>query len=167
VRAAPDRERLEGAHVYQWVFRGADGHLEQCYIGQSGNFEGRLPDYRSEIPAKNSTEAFVQEEMRQCEKRGGTVDLEFLELETPLCINGKLINKYSLGDREVRLMMENIAIVTAKANGVKLLNRLGDNTYDVKIETLMGRIVEQKGYPEALRLLGSLLSPVARIDGKE
>jgi hypothetical protein len=31
----------------------------------------------------------------------------------------------------------------------------------------MGRIVEQKGYPEALRLLGSLLSPVARIDGKE
>jgi hypothetical protein len=162
VRAARDRERLEGAHVYRWVFRGADGHLEQCYIGESGNFEQRLPDYRSEIPAKGSTEAMVQHEIDLCEERGGSVDLEFLDFKTPLRLNGRLINNYSLGHREVRLMIENIAIITAKEEGVKLLNRLGDNTYDVKIGNLMRRIIGRKGYPEAYRLLKSFLSSDTR-----
>jgi hypothetical protein len=163
-RAARDREQLEVACVYRWVFRAANSRPEQfyLYIGQSGKFEERLPSYRSTNPAAGSTEELLRREMSRCEEQGGKVDLEFLDLGNPLRINGKLINKYSLGERDVRVMMENISIVTAKADGIKLINRLGDNTNEVKILNLAKKIVGQKGFPEASRLLKGLLDPDTR-----
>jgi hypothetical protein len=64
-------------------------------------------------------------------------------------------------------MMENIAIVTARKDGVKLINRLGDHTNEVKILNLVKRIVGQKGYPEASRLIKSLLDPDTRNDERK
>jgi hypothetical protein len=166
-RSPDDRAQLEIACVYRWVFRGADGRPEKFYIGQSGKFEHRLPNYRSEKPAAGSTEERLRHEMSLCEERGGRIDLEFLDLSTPLRINGKPISNYSLGESYVRVMMENIAIVTARKDGVKLINRLGDHTNEVKILNLVKRIVGQKGYPEASRLIKSLLDPDTRNDERK
>jgi hypothetical protein len=163
-RAARDREQLEGPRVYRWVLRGTDGLPEQFYIGQAGNFEQRLPKYRSRKLAVDSTEALVQNEIFRCEEHNGTVDLEFLELRTPFRINGKLINDFSLGEPDVRIMMEHIAIVTARAEGLKLINRLSDNAYYVKIFSLVERIVGQKGKQEAMRSIRNILESAVNKD---
>ena len=114
--------------------------------------------------AVDSTEALVQNEIFRCEEHNGTVDLEFLELRTPFRINGKLINDFSLGEPDVRIMMEHIAIVTARAEGLKLINRLSDNAYYVKIFSLVERIVGQKGKQEAMRSIRNILESAVNKD---
>jgi hypothetical protein len=166
-RAPEDREQLEGARVYRWVFRGADGRPKQFYIGESGKFEKRLLNYRSRSLAEDSTEALLQDEISRCEEQGGTVDLEFLDLETPLSLNGKLISKYSLGELDVRVMMENIAIVTTRTEGAKLINRLGDNAYYAKILSLVERIVGQKGKHAAMQSIINILESDASEDERK
>ena len=157
VRAYSDRDQLAGAKVYKWVFRGVDGIPTEFYIGQCADFKERLGKYRTVVKADGSTEALVQSAARKCEEQGGSVDLEFLDLGTPLLVNGKLVDQYALGDLDVRLMMESIAIVSMRASGFKLVNRLGDNAYYRQILALMESIVERKGKRDAMKFLRSCL----------
>lgn len=54
-------------------------------------------------------------------------------------------------------MMENIAIVSAKAEGVKLVNRLGDNANYSRIFRLVEKIVGQKRTEETMRSIMNIL----------
>lgn len=156
-RDARDREQLSGARVYRWALRGPDGSIKDLYIGQSGKFEKRLSSYRSKKLAKGSTEALVRDAMGECERQRGTVDLEFLHIETPFIINGKRIDKHSMGLPEVRIMIEHIAIVTAKAERIHVINQLRANANLVAILKLVKKIVSPGNYPEVSGRIESIL----------
>lgn len=155
--ADADRRRLDGARVYRWILRDVDGKIERVYIGESGAFEERITQYRSDCPADGTTEATLRAEMNNCEVNHGSVDLEFLSLETPISINGKMVNNYALGERNVRLMMENIAIVTAKAQGLKLVNRLGENIIETKLLALLQKVIGEEGHERTMEILKARL----------
>jgi hypothetical protein len=114
---------IAGPRVYRWVLRRGE-EISSVYIGQSEKFEKRLRDYRR----PNPYDCDVQAAMRECEAGGGRVELQFLDLGTgSFRINGKLISHASLSNHDVRMMMESTAIVTARVEGVKLLNHVRDN----------------------------------------
>ena len=154
--ADADRRRLDGARVYRWILRDADGKIDRLYIGESGAFNERITQYRSDCPADGSTEAALRTEMNNCEANGGSVDLEFLSLEAPIHVNGKIINNYTLGEHNVRLMMENIAIVTAKVQGLKLVNRLGENIIETKLVALLQKVIGKEGYERTMEMLKAI-----------
>jgi hypothetical protein len=115
-----------GPRVYRWRFLDRSGSLSCAYIGQSEHFERRLGDYR--VAPKNPGEIAVMRKMAESKAEHGNVELDFLDLGAEAFrINGRLISQASLSDHYVRLLMESLAIVTARAEGVKLLNRVRDN----------------------------------------
>ena|ERR1700722_16949880 len=57
----------------------------------------------------------------------------------PSKLNGKLVTNASLGDHDVRLMMESIAIVAARAGNIKVLNQLSENVHLKNIRRLLNR----------------------------
>ena len=66
--------------------------------------------------------------MRGCEGHGGTVDLEFLDLEgKEFRLNGMEITQHSVADHSVRPLLESIAIVTAEVQGLMVLNHAREN----------------------------------------
>jgi hypothetical protein len=157
-RYARDRDQLSGPKVYRWLLKNADGGLDSCYIGQSLEFEQRLAEYRSGRFGRAGTERLVREEMRRCEERGGTVELEFLDLASgQFSLNGWLINTYELGNLDVRLMMESIATIGARTQNIKVINRLGQNAYEMKIISLVNEIARTQGVTRTMEILESLL----------
>lgn len=118
-----ERDLISGPQVYRWLLRSNAGEIEWVYIGQSENFQKRISAHRGG--------AVLQERMRDCETKGGTVELEFLDLTEPLIVNGKCITNSALREHDVRLMMESIAVVTARTEQLRVLNRLQENV-DVK-----------------------------------
>jgi hypothetical protein len=70
-----DREQLTGPKIYRWVLRNAEGAVESCYVGESAAFEKRLAAYRNDRLGRASTERLVKDEIRNCEGRGGSVEL--------------------------------------------------------------------------------------------
>lgn len=132
------RKHIAGPRVYRWVLRKGD-EISSVYIGQSEQFETRLGEYRN----PNRYDSDVQAAMRECEESGGRVELHFLDLGTGrFRINGKLISHASFSNHDVRIMIESIAIVTARVEGVKLLNHVRDNT----LVKMMADLFKQ--YPE-------------------
>ena len=147
LRSVHDREKIEGAQVYRWLFRNADSQIEKVYIGESSSFSGRLSAYRSAGKRENTTEQLLRELIRGCEAAGGSVDLELLALQSPFKINGVVVNTYALGNMEVRRMLENLAIMSAKANGLKVVNRVGGNIILKKFRGLVRQIAGRHNNP--------------------
>ena len=128
-----ERNRLRGPKVYQWVLRSAQGEKESVYIGETEAFENRISEYRATV------EAFDD-----CESRGGSVRLEFLDLtDATFRINGRLVNQISLSHHDIRLMLEAIAVATAQAEGVRVLNRIRENALVRDISKYLGIGIDQ------------------------
>lgn len=133
-----NRDLISGPKIYRWVLR--ESGIESVYIGQSERFEKRLSAYRSGNRKALASEYHVRAKLKQCEDAKGIVELEFLDLDKgSFYINGKLVANSSLGDHEVRLMMESVAIVAARASSLHLLNRLQKNVGVKDIERIVGQ----------------------------
>jgi hypothetical protein len=153
--AGPDWDKLYGSKIYKWEFRSQ--HLPaKLYIGQCQEFQERLAKYRAAKKDGSTTEARFQHETQAYEGQGGTVDLYFLDIGTSIVINGKPVNKLTLGELAVRLMLESIAIVSAQVAGFELVNQLGNNWYQEQIFELdlVQNFVRRKGREEAMKLFG-------------
>jgi hypothetical protein len=131
------RQQIAGPRVYRWVLRLGNGEVVS-YIGQTEDFERRLRSYR--VGSTSNRHSHVRAAIQECASGGGTVGLCFLDLETGgFWMYGRLINRRSLTDHEVRMMMEGVAILKALADGEKLLNRLRRNA----VELMMVRHLRQ------------------------
>jgi hypothetical protein len=146
IPSARARETIAGPQVYRWTMRDRIGAISGSYIGETGEFVARLCAYRS---GKSDREAStVRAAMRRCEGDGGMVELCFLDLEKwTLRVNGKLTTNRSLADHDVRLMLEKTAILTARVEGIRVLNDVREN---VLLKNL--RQIAQK-YPEVRGLI--------------
>jgi hypothetical protein len=138
-RVAKYRELIEGPRIYRWVFKNQNDEIQAVYIGESEKFQNRLSGYRT--PTKinqQDTDVIVHNTFDDCEKQGGIVELQFLEIAA-FEINGQLIDSStkSLGNHEMRIILESIAIVTAKLEKPKLLNRLSKNVHEKDLERLL------------------------------
>jgi hypothetical protein len=154
---ARDREPLERPQVYKWVLR--DANRERAYIGEAGAFDRRLGQYRS--PDNDTTEQRVRQAMDECEQCGGTVELWFLEITTgSFLLNGRLIDRHSIGDKNVRLILENLAILEEKQNKTTLLNVIEENAYDAKIASIVGDLVRKYGRDTAFNMIRGLLKSI-------
>jgi len=80
----------------------------------------------------------VHDAIVEWEKQGGTVELQFLEIAA-FEVNGQRVDSStkSLGNHEVRVLLESIAIVTAKSEPYKLINRLSKNVHRKDIDQLL------------------------------
>jgi|GEM_PF-6574647 len=155
-RYAHDREMLDGPQVYRWILRDANGAEECSYIGETEAFQNRLSKYRRPNAVRLNTEKRVREEIDKCERRGGTIELWFLDLDAgSFSLNGHAINKYSLGESDVRRMLESIATFTERQSGRKLLNAIEDNAVNRKLLALLGQITQKQGVEAAMKILNS------------
>ena len=114
-----------GAKVYRWLMRSKSNEMESCYIGQSVDFDQRLNQYRRSFRKPDGKHKLLVEAMRDCENSNGTVNLEFLCVGVDgFQLNEILINRWTLGNQDVRLMMESISIAAFRAQhpNVKLIN---------------------------------------------
>lgn len=149
-----ERDQLHGAQVYLWVLRSAGGVEEHVYVGETAEFEGRLAEYRS--PRKNP-EKRIRREMADCERRGGNVELYLLDLDaTPFSLNGVRIDKFSLGDRAVRRVLENITMI--EQNNAALLNLVGPNANEAEVKKSFDKIVKKRSRDAALKFLNDCLA---------
>lgn len=152
---ARDRELLEHPQVYKWILRAGD--TERIYVGEASAFNRRLAQYRN--PDKDTTEQRIKQAMDECEQFGGTVELWFLEITTgSFQLNGRIIDRHSMGDKSVRLVMENLAILEEKQKKTILLNVIEDNAYDVKLAAIVGDLVSKRGRDAALDMIRGLLN---------
>ncbi len=150
---ARDRELIEYPQVYKWILRAGD--TEITYIGEASEFNRRLAQYRN--PNSDSTEQRVRQAMDECEQCGGTVELWFLEITTgSFQLNGKVIDRHSIGDKSVRLILENLAILEEKRKKATLLNVVEDNAYDAKIAAIVDDLVRKHGRDAALDMIREL-----------
>jgi hypothetical protein len=143
-----DRELIKGPRVYRWAFKTRDSEIEAVYIGQSEAFHNRIAGYRTPAKANpNDTDVMVNNRFASCEEREGTVELQFLEI-TAFEINGQLIDASvkSLGNHEVRMLLESIAILTAKSEHPNpvLLNRLSRNVHEKGLESVLQSMVPKR-----------------------
>lgn len=148
-----ERDQISGPKVYRWVLRTQTGEIQAVYIGQSEKFQARVSDYRRGDKAGLDLDDTVQARMKRCENCGGTVELQFLDLDAgPFKINGMQVTNSSLADHDIRLMMESIAIVTARAANLPVINRLQEN---VNVKSLK-RLV--KANPKLIPQLRQLIT---------
>jgi hypothetical protein len=162
-----DRELIEGPRVYRWAFKKRTGEVEAVYIGQSEAFHNRIAGYRT--PTKRNpkdTDVFVNSKFLSFEEREGTVELQFLDI-APFRVNGHLIDAsiQSLGNHEVRLLLESVAILTAKLEHPhpKLLNRLSENVHKKGLGKLIQKMSPQQRV-KALDLLKPQTHKSTRVD---
>jgi hypothetical protein len=149
-----DRELIEGPRIYRWAFKNQSGGIESVYIGQSGNFQNRLASYRKPRKATpNSTDVILNKMFESWEQKGRAVELQFLEIAA-FKINGLLVetSPESLGNHEIRLLIESIAVVGARSEEPKLLNRLSKNVWEKQILQLLQNMSPRRRQ-EALDLL--------------
>ena len=93
--------------------------------------------------------------MADCERRGGIVELQFLDLGVDgFLLNCQPINAKSLNDHEVRLMMENISIIMAKATNLRLINKLRESAGSRAVRWIMA-YADKHGAGETLEMLKS------------
>lgn len=146
-RNVPERDLISGPRVYRWVMRTTSGEIELVYVGQSERFQKRVSEYRGGNHLRVESDRAFQLRSRKCEESGGSVELQFLDLNAePFSINGKAITNASLGDHDVRLMMESIAIVDARARNLSVLNQLHDNVHFKDLKRIVRqnpKVIEQ------------------------
>jgi hypothetical protein len=71
-----------------------------------------------------------------------------------------VIDTGALGNQEVRLLLESLAILTARTDGQKLLNRLPGNAHEKAVLEVLNRIPKAKRIP-------LLESAIARLKGTD
>ena len=125
-----ERDLISGPRVYRWLMRRTSGEIELVYVGQTERFEKRVSEYRGGKQSRVEPVSTFLSTARKCEDSGGSVELQFLDLDKEsFSVNGKAITNASLGDHDVRLMMEGIALVDARARNLSVLNRLHQNVH--------------------------------------
>lgn len=121
---------LKGPQIYRWVLRDSGGKELASYIGETGNFRSRLAGYQNGHKKPNDTINFLRNHFHVTCSEGGRVELQFLHFQ-PFLLNGVLIESTKLTSPEIRKFLENVAIITAKGSGLRLLNR--DKDVNVKV----------------------------------
>lgn len=120
---ARERDAIFGPRVYRWVLRGKTHEIDAVYIGETERFEIRLRSYcivNVKPPTKTRR---IREELKRCEDEGGTVELQFLDLESgQFILNGTLVNRFSLAEHTARRLLESVAVFAAEAEEYKVLN---------------------------------------------
>jgi len=146
-RNVRERDLISGPRIYRWLLRTTSGEIEFVYIGQSERFQERVSAYRNLDHRRVESDRAFQSRLKKYEDCGGTVELEFLDLDAEsFCINGKAITNASLGDHDIRLMMESIAIVDARVRKLSILNQLHDNVHLKDLKRLVKqnpKVIEQ------------------------
>lgn len=151
------RDAISGPRVYRWALQTITGETTSVYIGQSERFQKRVSAYRKGKQTSLEPDDTVQSKIKDWENSGGKVELQFLDLDAePSCINGKPITIASLGDHDTRLMMESIAIFSARASGLKILNSLQDNVHETELRRLLTHLVKEPKKRE--QILSTILS---------
>lgn len=158
IPSARARDDISGPQVYRWRLRDTSREIFCSYIGETEKFETRLCAYRigsGDREDMNPERQRVRAAMKQCERDGGNVELDFLNLdECKVRINGKPIEKrLVVGYHDVRLMMESSAIVAARVEGVKLLNRGRGNAYVNNLLRIERQHPEIRGLSQKLKAL--------------
>jgi hypothetical protein len=93
--------------------------------------------------------------MTDCEDHGGIVELQFLDLGLDgFLLNGQPVNMASLVEHEVRLMLENVSIIMAKAANLKIINTLRESADSHAMRCIMD-YVEKHGISATLKILES------------
>jgi hypothetical protein len=143
-----------GPKVYRWLLISSTGEQESVYIGESVMFENRLNKHRLRFREQNVSSSLARA-MADCERRGGIVELQFLDLGVDgFLLNCQPINAKSLNDHEVRLMMENISIIMAKATNLRLINKLRESAGSRAVRWIMA-YADKHGAGATLEMLKS------------
>jgi hypothetical protein len=123
-----ERDAVAGPQVYKWVLRDKADKIEAVYIGETERFETRLGSYRianAKAPTKTKR---IRQELKRCEDEGGSVELQFLDLESgQFMLNGTLVDRFSMAEHTARILMESIAVFVAEAEGYRVLNHSRKN----------------------------------------
>lgn len=123
-----ERDIISGPRVYRWVLTDKTHKTEAVYIGETEKFEVRLRSYciaNSKAPTETKR---IRHELKHCEDEGGSVELQFLDLESgQFILNGTLIDRRSLAEHTARILLESIAVFVAKAEGYRVLNHSRKN----------------------------------------
>ena len=146
-----DMSLVSGPKVYRWLMH-AEGGKDSVYIGESVKFEDRLLQHRLRIKKPAATDKLVNA-IVAFERNRGIVELQFLDLgERGFRLNGHHINRWSLGEHEVRLMMENMSIIAARASNLTVINSLRDSAKS-RAEKWIMEYARTHGSAAALKLL--------------
>ncbi len=150
-----ERDAIEGPQVYKWVLRDKTHKIEAVYIGETERFETRLGAYRianAKAPTKTKR---IRQELKRCEDEGGSVELQFLDLETgQFTLNGTLVNRFLMTEHTARILMESIAVFVAEAEGYRVLNHSRKNVAKKNILKLLNKMnVKGKPLDSVLQML--------------
>lgn len=150
-----ERDAIAGPQVYRWVLRDKTHKIEAVYIGETERFEVRLRSYCI-ADAKVQTKAKrIRQELKRCEDDGGSVELQFLDLESgQFMLNGTLVNRFSTAEHSARRLMESIAVFVAEAEGYQVLNHSRKNVAKRNLLRLLNqRGIKGKHLDSALQTL--------------
>lgn len=151
------RDAISGPRIYRWALLKATGEIASVYIGQSERFQERVSAYRKGKQTPLEPDDTVQSDIKKWADSGGTVELQFLDLDVePFCINGERVTVSSLGYQDTRLMMEGIAIFSARVSGLRVLNRLQENVHVKELRRLLPHILKD---PQKIEQIVSMVLP--------
>jgi hypothetical protein len=153
-------ELICGSKVYRWLMRSKNNEMESCYIGESVDFYDRLLSCRRSVRKPDGKHKLLVEAMRDCETNDGTVNLEFLCVGVDgFQLNEIPINKFALGNHDVRSMMESISIAAFKAQNpnVRLINHQRKSA-SARAEPKIMKLVERMGRPAAIKVMQQFLA---------
>jgi hypothetical protein len=150
-----ERDAIAGPQVYKWVLRDKTHKIEAVYIGETERFETRLGSYRITNAKATAKTKRIRQELKRCEDEGGSVELQFLDLESgQFMLNGILVNRFSMAEHTARILMESIAVFVAEAEGYRVLNHSRKNVAKKNILKLLSQMnVKGKPVDSVLQML--------------
>ena len=150
-----ERDAIAGPQVYKWVLRDKTHKIEAVYIGETERFETRLGSYRITNAKATAKTKRIRQELKRCEDEGGSVELQFLDLESgQFMLNGILVNRFSMAEHTARILMESIAVFVAEAEGYRVLNHSRKNVAKKNILKLLSQMnVKGKPLDSVLQML--------------
>jgi len=153
------RDVIAGPQVYRWVLKDKTHKITAVYIGETERFEVRLKSYcitNATAPTKTKR---IRQELKRCEDEGGSVELQFLDLESgQFTMNGTFINRFSLPQHSARILMESIAVFLAEAEGYIVLNHSRPNVIKKDIVKIFNKSSDKR------KLLDSVLHSMKKND---
>ena len=133
-----ERDAIAGPQVYKWVLRDKTQKIDAVYIGETERFETRLGAYRIANAKAPTNTKRIRQELKRCEDEGGSVELQFLDLESrQFMLNGTLVNRF---EHTARILMESIAVFVAEAEGYRVLNHSRKNVAKKNILKSLSRL---------------------------
>ena len=135
-----ERDAIAGPQVYRWVLRDNTHKIEAVYIGETERFEVRLRSYCIADAKVRTKTKRIRQELKRCEDEGGSVELQFLDLESgQFTLNGALVNRSSMAEHTARRLMESIAVFVAETEGYQVLNHSRKNVAKKNILKLLNQ----------------------------